>query len=174
MDPSETPTGAAALAITRCGYASRRSKLTVFAAHVDNESQRIADANWSGHSSSSGPVTVSDFHVALGRLQGEDYGISRGDSGRRRVCMRKKEREREREREGDARKNALASVIPSERSTLRHSMANARHYRGYYVNGGPAAILVAPITRDRQVLGDIAFRPLARASCEGLGAAIDL
>lgn len=43
-------------------------KLTVFAAHVDNESQRIADANWSGHSSSSGPVTVSDFHVALRRL----------------------------------------------------------------------------------------------------------
>jgi len=51
-------------------------------------------------------------------------------------------RERKRERERDARKKALASVIPSEWSTLRHSMANARHYRGYYVNGGLAAILV--------------------------------
>lgn len=56
---------------------------TVFAAHVDNESQRIPDADWSSHSSSSGPVTVSDFHVALWWLQGEHYGIPRRDSGRR-------------------------------------------------------------------------------------------
>lgn len=56
---------------------------TVFAAHVDNESQWIPDADWSSHSSSSGPVTVSDFHVALRWLQGEHYGIPRRDSGRR-------------------------------------------------------------------------------------------
>lgn len=66
-------------------------RLTVFAAHVDNESQGIADANWSSHSSSSGPVTVSDFHVALRRLQGEDYGISRGNPGRRWVRNRQEE-----------------------------------------------------------------------------------
>lgn len=61
----------------------RAAIYTVFAAHVDNESQWIPDADWSSHSSSSGPVTVSDFHVALWWLQGEHYGIPRRDSGRR-------------------------------------------------------------------------------------------
>ena len=59
------------------------SPRTVFAAHVDNESQGIADANWSSHSSSSGPVTVSDFHVTLRWLQGEHYGIPRRHSARK-------------------------------------------------------------------------------------------
>lgn len=68
-----------------------RVKLTVFTAHVDNESQRIANAYWSRHSSSSGPVTISDFHVALWWLQGEDYGISRGDPGKRWVRKRQEE-----------------------------------------------------------------------------------
>lgn len=56
---------------------------TVFAAHIDNESQRIADTDWSSHSSSSGPVTVSDFHVALWWLQGEHNRIPRRNSERR-------------------------------------------------------------------------------------------
>lgn len=98
-----------------------RTRLTVFAAHVDNESQGIADANWSSHSSSSGPVTVSDFHVALRRLQGEDYGISRGDPGRRWVRKRQEE--------------CVSVISRAVRPTSRQQdSTDVRHYRRYYVN----------------------------------------
>lgn len=98
-----------------------RTRLTVFAAHVDNESQGIADANWSSHSSSSGPVTVSDFHVALRRLQGEDYGISRGDPGRRWVRKRQEE--------------CVSVISRAVRPTSRRQdSTDVRHYRRYYVN----------------------------------------
>jgi len=96
-------------------------RLTVFAAHVDNESQGISDANWSSHSSSSGPVTVSDFHVALRRLQGEDYGISRGDPGRRWVRKRQAE--------------CVSVISRTVRPTSRQQdSTDVRHYRRYYVN----------------------------------------
>jgi len=98
-----------------------RTRLTIFAAHIDNESQGIADANWSSHSSSSGPVTVSDFHVALRRLQGEDYGISCGDPGRRWVRKRQEE--------------CVSVISRAVRPTSRQQdSADVRHYRRYYVN----------------------------------------
>lgn len=85
------PISALPISAARLQLRVMRTKLTVFTAHVDNESQRIANADWPCHSSSSGPVTVSDFHVALRWLQGEDYGISRGDPGRRWVRKRQEE-----------------------------------------------------------------------------------
>uniref|UniRef100_A0A8D8JCS1 (northern house mosquito) hypothetical protein n=1 Tax=Culex pipiens TaxID=7175 RepID=A0A8D8JCS1_CULPI len=51
----------------------------VLAAHVDDQRQGISDAYRSRHPGPIRPVSVSDFHVALGRTQRKHYGISRCD-----------------------------------------------------------------------------------------------
>jgi len=52
--------------------------ITIFAPHVDDQSQRISNAYRSSHPVSGSAVSVPYFHVTLGRRQCKDDRIASG------------------------------------------------------------------------------------------------
>jgi len=49
---------------------------TVFAAHVDEQGERVADPDRAAHPCASDAVAVAHFHVALGRWQREHHRVA--------------------------------------------------------------------------------------------------
>lgn len=52
--------------------------ITIFAPHVDDQSQRVSDAYRSSYPVSGSAVSISYFHVTLGRRQCKDNRIASG------------------------------------------------------------------------------------------------
>lgn len=57
-------------------YPAAREILSPCTHHVNNQGQRITDANWASDSRARRSVAVSYLHVALGRTQGEHHRVS--------------------------------------------------------------------------------------------------
>lgn len=61
-------------------YRRRQRPLTELGPHVNHQCKRVTNTHWPSNACASGPVTISDLHVAFRRSESEHNGVTSLDS----------------------------------------------------------------------------------------------